>query len=89
VVKQPAQKSEQQSFKPTLTLKQQASAKEMLSNPSEGASYAKLTTVKESTAEPNYFEPFLEKPGDKTQKSAVEFQNTSVLSAASVMQSIG
>ena len=57
VVKQPTQKSEQQSFKPTLTLKQQTSAKEILS---EAASYAKLTTVKESTAEPNYFEPFLE-----------------------------
>ena len=57
VVKQPTQKSEKQSFKPTLTLKQQTSAKEILS---EAASYAKLTTVKESTAEPNYFEPFLE-----------------------------
>ena len=69
-------KSEVQSFKPTLTLKQQPSAKEILSNTSEGASFGKLYTVKESS-EPNDFQPILEKSVDKTLKSAFDIQNIS------------
>jgi hypothetical protein len=49
VEKQPTIKSEQQGFKPKLTLKQQASAKEIISSASEAASFGKLTTVKESS----------------------------------------
>ena len=88
VERQSTKKSEQQSFKPILTLKQQASAKEIISNVSEGASFGKLNTIKESS-EPKDFQPMLEEPLDKTFKSAFDMQNTSALSGASIMHSLG
>jgi beta-glucanase (GH16 family) len=65
VEKQPTTKSEQKSFKPKLTLKQQSSAKEIISSASEAASFGKLTTVKESS-NIQVLLPILDKSGDKT-----------------------